>query len=42
MRNYSAVSNIGDIGSLEEGSYEARVILEICQVSLDAVLERLV
>jgi len=29
VRNYSAVSNIGYIRRLEQGPYEARIILEI-------------
>ena len=39
---YSPVSNIGDIWSLEEGSDEGSIVLDIDEVGLDAILQQLV
>jgi hypothetical protein len=40
--NYSPVSNIGDIWSLEEGSDESSIVLNIDEVGLDAILQQFV
>ncbi len=42
LRTYSSVSNIGDIRSLEEGSDEGSVVLDIDEIGLDALVEQLV
>ena len=39
---YSPVSNIGDIWSLEEGSDEGSIVLDIDEVGLDAILQQFV
>jgi hypothetical protein len=40
--NYSPVSNIGDIRSLEEGSDEGSIVLDIDEVGLDAFLQQFI
>ena len=40
--NYSPVSNIGDIRSLEEGSDEGSIVLDADEVGLDTFLEQFV
>lgn len=40
--DYSPISNIGDIWSLEEGSDESSIVLDIDEVGLDAVLQKFV
>ena len=39
---YSPVSNIGDIRSLEEGSDEGSIVLDIDEVGLDAFLQQFI
>jgi hypothetical protein len=41
-RFYSPVSNIGDIWSLEEGSDEGSIVLDIGEVGLNALLQQFV
>jgi hypothetical protein len=40
--DYSPVSNIGDIRSLEEGSDEGSIVLDIDEVGLDAFLQQFI
>jgi hypothetical protein len=40
--DYSPVSNIGDIWSLEEGSDEGSIVLDIGEVGLNAFLQQFV
>jgi hypothetical protein len=39
---YSPVRNIGDIWSLEEGSDEGSIVLDIDEIGLDAILQQFV
>jgi hypothetical protein len=39
---YSPVSNVGDIWSLEEGTDEGSIVLDIDKVGLDAFLQQFV
>jgi hypothetical protein len=42
LKDYSPVSNIGDIWSLEEGSDEGSIVLDIGEVGLNAFLQHFV